>query len=250
MGRIRPKKASKKSSATKTNAKKAERSTKEKKNASAAELKKECERIRGLMNRANAGDMAARYEIAVAVHEVKKDYGTKSVAKMAEQLGCTTVLLYKYAAVAKCWSPVTFKALSKRTTAKNVTLTFWHFAVIAKVKDDTKRAAMLEEAFTTGATSRKLDKAATKPAGVRTAGSFEQRIASAADVLLRADSEAVSDATLKELEVAIATVVEMKAKLDELARRMTARITEMKGALAPTSSLNAALRSAGAAAAE
>jgi uncharacterized heparinase superfamily protein len=96
---------------------------------------------------------------------------------------------------------------------------------------------MLDEAFTTGATSRKLDKAATKATGVRTAGGFERRIASASEVLLRADSEAVTDANLNELEVAAAHVVEMKAKLDELARRMTARIASMKAVLAaPTSS--------------
>jgi hypothetical protein len=208
-----------------------------------AALSRACNNIRNLMTKADTGDSAARYLVAVEVHRVmtdEKKYGKGSVNRIARELGYTSVLLYNYAKVAKAWPAAKFAKDSARLTVKKVPLSFWQFVVIAKVKDEKKRATMLNDALQ-GASSRTMEKAkvAAKPAGAKgeDAGvSFEARVASASALLTRSETEDASVAAVDELQVAMTEVAAMKAKLEELHAKMTARITKMSAALAAPSS--------------
>jgi hypothetical protein len=59
----------------------------------------------------------------------------RSCGRARLQVPCTAALLYSYAKVSEMWNEVEFTDLTKKTNARKVALTFWHFVILANEKD-------------------------------------------------------------------------------------------------------------------
>lgn len=215
--------------------------TTEKTETMSSELQTSCNKIRTLLSRQNRDDAQAKYDIGVEIVAVKKDedkYGKGSVRVIADELGCTTVLLYTYAAVAAAWTPDEFKAICKKKNVKGVTLSFRHLLALAKADGD-KRQALLEEMLTQCPPAQEMERKSRKSPAISSQHRVLVNVSKVAKLLARCETETASAELLAELEDAVKQSPDTKKTVDEMLATLDAQRAAMAARLmAPTSSDN------------
>jgi hypothetical protein len=122
-------------------------------------LRKRYETIRACLAEARSSDARARWRAASemrAVRDGEGRYGAQAIPRLARALGRDEATLYKYIAVAECWTEAAFDALLAKTTVHGVPLSFSHFVELAAIDSVARRSALFERALAEGLGVREL----------------------------------------------------------------------------------------------
>jgi hypothetical protein len=102
-----------------------------------------CKELRDELARVGRADAKARYNIGVAVNDLK-DHRKRGVSLLADELGFDRKTLYKFGAVAEAWPWSVVKGILEREDAKGLPISFSHLVVVASVEDTGKRDELID----------------------------------------------------------------------------------------------------------
>ena len=106
-------------------------------------LLKQANTIRNHLAEVEKGDVLGRYKVALGIHEVRDTakFGSGAMAKVAKFLGRKLTFVNDYATLAETWpDPEVFTKLAEKKNAKGIPLTWSHFLVLMRERDEDKRA--------------------------------------------------------------------------------------------------------------
>lgn len=116
--------------------------------AISAALKKECDRIRGLLANSDRYDARARYALGELVLRSREHrrYGSRAVAHIEAELGIGRRSLYRFADIVKEWPRPEFDAVMTRRNAHGLPLTWTHLSLLSDLPKS-KRPALIERSL-------------------------------------------------------------------------------------------------------
>jgi hypothetical protein len=118
-----------------------------------------CKTIRKLLAQAAHDEILCRHRVGALLSVVRRTpgkYGEHAVERLSAELGIAAPTLYRYAAVAECWSEPEVREQAARTNRFGATLAWSHFTALTSVSSATARQALADECLAQGWTVRRL----------------------------------------------------------------------------------------------
>jgi len=115
--------------------------------------------IRGLLIGADRDEVFTRHQVGRILQDVKRRpnaYGEQSIERIAEEVGQSPAMLYRYIAIAEQWSEADIKVEMARENRFGHPPSWSHFVVLLAVADSGIRRQLLKDCLKSSWTVREL----------------------------------------------------------------------------------------------